>query len=524
MMTTGPMLWEAALYNNGGFPYKDAHFGESYGADGTAQRLNNYPAPSAELTRTKGVLPHLDPLGRWEVSQPGNILRVFERGGGERSEIGIPNPDEDPGRPDEKLSDRGLGTELRTDPVFLGLQKTRLLDPILSLPGTNDHPGDYRNSGCTACHVIYANDRSPVHSGPYAQVRQPGAQRADRSHHSAERIRPSDQARVHALHSHQPVHRLPHPSRHQHGGVVSWATSGGTTKPTASTCIRRSSTIHRMKSASKRGRRIRRARRRAGCGRIFRSWKKPARPEFNQQLKHTQFADFHGHGWVFRAVYKRDRKGNLLDPESHVVPPDDKDKFQKAVQLRDIHLEKGMHCTDCHFAQDNHGDGNLYGETRNAVEIDCVDCHGAISHKATLRTSAAAAPVGGTDLSLLRTPWGQRRFYWQEGKLYQRSMVDKDRAPWDVVQVVDTITPGNPHYNEKSRLAKTILKDGTTWGSVPGDESEACAFQRTHDVLRVPHVLDHQLLRLPSADVGQSQDADAAQRRADHAQLHRLQL
>ncbi len=75
------------------------------------------------------------------------------------------------------MSDRGLGTELRTDPVFLGLQKTRLLDPILSLPGTNDHPGDYRNSGCTACHVIYANDRSPVHSGPYAAVRQSGPQR-----------------------------------------------------------------------------------------------------------------------------------------------------------------------------------------------------------------------------------------------------------------------------------------------------------------------------------------------------------
>ncbi len=51
-------------------------------------------------------------------------------------------------------------------------------------------------------------------------------------------------------------------------------------------------------------------------------------------------------------------------------------------------------------------------------------------------------------------------------------MVDKDRAPWEVVQVVDTITPGNPHYNEKSRLAKTMLKDGTTWGAVPGDESK----------------------------------------------------
>ena len=47
-------------------------------------------------------------------------------------------------------------------------------------------------------------------------------------------------------------------------------------------------------------------------------------PEFNAQLKNTQFADFHGHGWVFRAVYKRDRKGNLLDAEDHIVAADDK--------------------------------------------------------------------------------------------------------------------------------------------------------------------------------------------------------
>ena len=65
-----------------------------------------------------------------------------------------------------RLSVRGLGTENRTDPVFVGLQKTRLLDPTLNFLGTNDHPGDYRSSGCTACHVVYANDRSPVHSGP----------------------------------------------------------------------------------------------------------------------------------------------------------------------------------------------------------------------------------------------------------------------------------------------------------------------------------------------------------------------
>src|SRR3984885_6216528 len=35
--------------------------------------------------------------------------------------------------------------------------------------------------------------------------------------------------------------------------------------------------------------------------------------ELNPGLKDTQFADYHGHGWNFRAVYKRDRKGTLLD-------------------------------------------------------------------------------------------------------------------------------------------------------------------------------------------------------------------
>ncbi len=103
------------------------------------------------------------------MSQPGNILRIFERGGRFRPETGIPETEDDPGRPRTRLSNRGLGTENRTDPVFLGLQKTRLLDPTLNFLGTNDHAGDYRSSGCSGCHVIYANDRSPVHSGPYAR-------------------------------------------------------------------------------------------------------------------------------------------------------------------------------------------------------------------------------------------------------------------------------------------------------------------------------------------------------------------
>ena len=59
----------------------------------------------------------------------------------------------------------------------------------------------------------------------------------------------------------------------------------------------------------------------------------------------------------------------------------DAKKFAKAVHLKDIHLEKGMHCVDCHFRQDAHGNGVLYNEPRAAIEIDCTDCHGSITEK-----------------------------------------------------------------------------------------------------------------------------------------------
>src|SRR6266403_208624 len=159
MMRHGAMLWGAALYNNGGFPIKDTHFGESYSADGAPERLIQSPQPTSAQRRSKGVLSFLEPIPRWEISQPGNVLRVFERGGKRRLEVGLPDKDEDPGKPDKGLSPRGFGSSNRTDPVYLGLQKTRLLDPTLNFLGTNDHAGDYRSSGCTACHVIYANDR-----------------------------------------------------------------------------------------------------------------------------------------------------------------------------------------------------------------------------------------------------------------------------------------------------------------------------------------------------------------------------
>ena len=47
----------------------------------------------------KGMLPELTPLERWEISQPGNILRVFERGAGKKGKSPIRIAKRNPGVP-----------------------------------------------------------------------------------------------------------------------------------------------------------------------------------------------------------------------------------------------------------------------------------------------------------------------------------------------------------------------------------------------------------------------------------------
>jgi hypothetical protein len=502
MMTHGCMLWGAALYNNGAVPDKAPRFGESYSMHGAPQRMLNVPPPTEAQMREEGMVPYLDPLPRFEVSQPGNVLRIFERGGRFRSEVGIPERLEEVGRPRERLSDRGLGTLNRTDPVFIGLQKTRLLDPTLNFLGTNDHPGDYRSSGCSACHVLYANDRSPVHSGPFAKYGNRGFAAAEKDDFVKfiDPTIPKNES-GHPI-AHQFTSRIPtsqcivchiHPGTtvmNSYLGFMWWdnETDGELMYPreqrypTAEERIAMS--MSNPEEAAQQG-----------------LWSDPEFlanvSDLNEYARHTQFADFHGHGWVFRAVYKKDREGHLLDHRGRVVsevstaklleamkPPTDTEKhFGKQrddvpVHLMDIHLERGMHCVDCHFYQDSHGNTKLYGEVRAAIEIQCVDCHGTADASVRDRllhgdgrmpTSGPASRAGASNLARLNTPFGEKRFEVVQGKLIQRSMVEEKRV-WEVVQTADTVNPSSEHYNVKSHMAKTVRfgdNGKMEWGGSP---------------------------------------------------------
>ncbi|WP_420806453.1 hypothetical protein [Novosphingobium fuchskuhlense] len=246
--------------------------------------------------------------------------------------------------------------------------------------------------------------------------------------------------------------------------------------------------------------------------------------DLNKDNKDTQFADYHGHGWNFRAILKRDRRGNLLDADgdmstygtdkAHIIAPDDPEKWRKngegkfvdvgpdnpgkSVHMMDIHAQLGMQCADCHFAQDSHGNGLIYGEVANAVSIGCKDCHGTPDAYPTLMTSNLAAPEKGENLALLRNMDGQRRFEWsmENGRrvLTQRSIIDP-KLSWRVSLVKESVDPqyqgvtepsGKPVFNPKAARAKLMGKSGAEDGlfrfglGVPkaerahGDDDMAC--------------------------------------------------
>jgi hypothetical protein len=478
LMATTAMFWAAGAYNNGILPLKHAILGEAYTRDGEPATIQTPVMPSRRMERQYGIIPELFPLPSWEVMLPADVFRVFERGG---HSIGtqfpdIGNPDEEgelelleePGRPDIRQSNRGPGTGLRVSIPILNITKTRLNDPTTWFLGTNDNPGDYRNSGCASCHVVYANDRDVQESGPYAMYGNRGQSfTIDPTIHDGSAVHPLHHVMTTAIptsqcmicHMHQPNLFL-----NSMLGYTMWDYE--TAAPQMWPKRQKYPTDKEMRAILDRN---------PEGAAVRGKWGNPDFSadvsELDPQIKDTQFADYHGHGWNFRAIFKRDRKGNLLDDMNNIISPNDPQKFKKAVHLDSIHVDFGMQCVDCHFSRDAHGSGHLYGEAQAAIEIRCEDCHGTATEYPDLRTHGPAAPPLGTDMSLLRTADGRARFEWRDGQLYQRSAVYPG-LEWRVTLVKDTVTPGNPDYDPIAARAK-LMSLGTSmkWGpGVPKNE------------------------------------------------------
>ncbi len=391
-MTHSGFLYEAALYNNGVLPLKTPVVGESYGPDGKPRMLQAVPPPTTEEVRNKGEVPFLLPFPRWELSQAGNPFRIFERGGRRKLEVGLPDLFEEPGKPDKGLSparsrhaephrprdhrrpedaprgSRAVPPRHQRPPGRLSGQRLRRL------------PRDLRQRSLQV--ELRAVLRSEFGNRGLSKSVDPTIPKDESGHplkHEFTRSIPSSQCMT--CHMHPGTNMVS-----TYLGYTWWdnETDGQVMYPK----------VEKKLSASERD--AHRARQPRGLG--------PARALVGPQLPRRRL--------VARTRSSRRRssptstatagssarsssttgRATSSTPRERAVDDKDPDKFKKAVHLKDIHLEKGMHCVDCHFKQDNHGNGQLYGEPRAAIEIDCIDCHGTAQGRANLVTSGPAAP------------------------------------------------------------------------------------------------------------------------------------
>ncbi len=410
IMAHNAMVHNAVFYNNGSIDTKIPQYGEAFDVEGNASMLVANPPPSREAVE-QGALARLAPHPAFQITRIQDPLRIAE----------VNNP---------ALGTRGPGTDGRIAGVFLNVLKTRLNDPTLWMMGPNKIAGDYRASGCAACHVPYANSRDET-SGPWAEFGNRGYS------FSGDKAIPKNES-GHPI-RHQFTRSIPVMqclTCHYHQGDGAIGTYAGLIWWDRETEAEK---IKALGAEPEYG---------PGQGELW-----PRNSEFDQ----VQFFDNQAHGWNFMKVFKRDLKGNLLDADDNVIAENDPDKWKKAVHLKDIHFEKGLHCIDCHTKQDVHGDGNIYAQMRDYIEIRCIDCHGTISQRATLKTSGG---TGGNSLGEVLTPFGMPQFEWVDDKLIQRSKVDPDRQ-WEVRQLADAVNPESPLYNERAAYAKLLRRDGS---------------------------------------------------------------
>ncbi len=212
--------------------------------------------------------------------------------------------------------------------------------------GENKFQADYRSSGCTACHMVYADDGLSASKDPTVNRDAP-----------------------------------PHPIKHQLTSAV----------PT-----------NQCMHCHYRGARI---------GPSYLGFRESGGNGFNPPNPGVLGKAIHGHD----ATYYVEDEDTTNDHDE--TPPD-------------IHAEKGLHCIDCHTRHDVHGDGHLYSDTLNHIEIRCEDCHG--DHK--------------RETSLMTSQNRKLDHLWRdaEGKVWLRGKIDGKVHP--VSQVKRLIDPKSPDY------------------------------------------------------------------------------
>ena len=115
----------------------------------------------------------------------------------------------------------------------------------------------------------------------------------------------------------------------------------------------------------------------------------PVRHEITSKIPSEQCVHCHNRGGrtgvSYLGMMESDGYGTPFNPDGSKQPKLHGKNYNYL--QKDIHLEKGLHCIDCHTVNDIHGDDNIYSKKEQAVEIECVDCHGNLQMYSQLKSS-----------------------------------------------------------------------------------------------------------------------------------------
>jgi hypothetical protein len=195
--------------------------------------------------------------------------------------------------------------------------------------GTNERYGNFRSSGCTACHMPYD------YSGRSA---------------STDPMIPKDEPSYPAAYAQIAYPERPHPKTHQLRRVMSSAD-----------CL----ACH------------------TGSNRTVFQYM-GIRTDDNRDLTRARAQ---GRDVAFRYSSLID---NTLEPharlhgftQDQLIEYEDLDRDGVDDTLPDVHYEAGLECIDCHTATEMHGDGRIYSRQNQATEVRCVSCHGNLEFEA----------------------------------------------------------------------------------------------------------------------------------------------
>ena len=130
----------------------------------------------------------------------------------------------------------------------------------------------------------------------------------------------------------------------------------------------------------------------------------------------------------YRGEY--DGNNSLVPTNAGIPGPELMDGIRSIRHMQaDIHKEYGMDCIDCHTSRDMMGDGYLYENMFQQLEVTCEDCHGTETElpKTAKITKESDSPLRESRHYAVKANFGDEMVLTSKGRMYSNVKKEGDK-------------------------------------------------------------------------------------------------